>query len=398
MKKYLLIMLHRAAIGGALVFAAASPPGMHAQGSGAVRQSRLATWSLSTAPLLRIGGEGDSTTEFLRVVGASRMASGGIVVANAGTQELRVFSGNGQYLKRLSRAGDGPGELRYLASIARFGDTLFAMERGMGQRPLSTYSIGSGFRDRAALTASNAPQGVSALARLSDGSLFVVEGSFRAVDPREAPVWRDSIRLGILQLGNPGSVGWIGRFPAASWFSYQPRSIPGRLWMSRYTLGADLVSAVSGNCVWLGDSGTGQITTIAADGRIIAQNILPVPRRGFDDGSLEREKARLLASARDDDDRARYEGLFSRGRRPSRAPAFKRFIPGIRGEIGVELFTEEPGTSRSIIVLDSSGIAVAQFMTPAGLALYEMGADYVLGVQQDRDGVETVVMYRLERR
>ena len=56
-------------------------------------------WRLSDEPLVDIGVlEGESVYQLHQVRGALRLSDGRIVVANAGTEELRYFDASGVYL------------------------------------------------------------------------------------------------------------------------------------------------------------------------------------------------------------------------------------------------------------------------------------------------------------
>lgn len=63
------------------------------------------------APSLAIGEEeGDDVLQLHRVSDATVLADGRVVVANAGSGELRLFDSTGHYLSRTGRHGAGPGE------------------------------------------------------------------------------------------------------------------------------------------------------------------------------------------------------------------------------------------------------------------------------------------------
>ena len=60
--------------------------------------------SLDAEPMLEIGSfEGDSLYQLYRVAGARRLADGRLVVANAGTFEVRVYDAEGQYERAWGR-------------------------------------------------------------------------------------------------------------------------------------------------------------------------------------------------------------------------------------------------------------------------------------------------------
>lgn len=88
------------------------------QGASSKAPPRL---SLSVEPTLQIGSRGGQETALHRVVGTTRLADGRIVVANAGTGELRAFSPAGEFLYAAGKAGDAPGEFLGLAAMHQTG-------------------------------------------------------------------------------------------------------------------------------------------------------------------------------------------------------------------------------------------------------------------------------------
>ena len=367
-----------------------------AQPSGLPRDLRR--WTLSAAPVLTIGTEGDTNTEFLRIAGLTRMPSGEIVVGNGGTVELRVFSPTGRFVRSLSRRGQGPGELTNFSGIIRAHDTLLVTEFAPGATRLHTFTLGEGFRTRSPLRPGNAPTGAMPIAWLSGGELLVSTGQFRVVNPVAGLVTRDTMPLGVLRGGATGEVRWIGDFPNNSWLGYASPSLPSGMGFTRFTLGPSLVAGASADRIWIGDAGTGDITIYDADGKAVAHAQLPVRPRAFSTAALERAKQVALASASTPDLTARYENLYDRSRRPRTAPLFTRFVAGPDGQMAVELFEEEgPRVARSMVILGRDGKVVARLAIPANVVVHEIGIDYVLGVQTDDAGVERVVQYRLIR-
>ena len=74
--------------------------------------SRL-VWQIGETPAVSIGTEeGDPGEMLFDVRDATRLADGRIVVANAGTSELRVFAANGTYLETWGGQGEGPGRVQ----------------------------------------------------------------------------------------------------------------------------------------------------------------------------------------------------------------------------------------------------------------------------------------------
>lgn len=86
-----------------------------------------ASCELDSVPRVSIGGVEDSEDDFLyRVMGATRLSDGRIVVVNQGTQEVRWYGRDGRLVGRAGREGRGPGEFSAAFIIAQTtGDTVW---------------------------------------------------------------------------------------------------------------------------------------------------------------------------------------------------------------------------------------------------------------------------------
>ena len=83
--------------------------------------------------------------------------------------------------------------------------------------------------------------------------------------------------------------------------------------------------------------------------------------------------------------------------RPERLPAFNRLLADPTGLLWLVISPE--GAPRTHLRAHrSTGEAVATLELPVGVAVFEVGADYVLGRTVDGDGEERVVLYRYTRR
>lgn len=74
---------------------------------------RSLSWRISEDPDLVIGvSEGAEEYQLFAVEGASVLSNGWIAVVNGGTQEIRFFDEEGQYIESTGGRGDGPGEFQ----------------------------------------------------------------------------------------------------------------------------------------------------------------------------------------------------------------------------------------------------------------------------------------------
>lgn len=88
-------------------------------------------WSIDPDPVvdLTLTGSGPDH-EFHRVGSMKQRPDGSLMLANRGSEEVRVYSATGEFLGSFGGRGDGPGEFRSLRRIENAGDTLLALARG----------------------------------------------------------------------------------------------------------------------------------------------------------------------------------------------------------------------------------------------------------------------------
>ena len=80
-------------------------------------------------PLVSIGREEEGPYQLAAVVSADLLEDGRIAVAEAMAAEVRVFDADGEHLRTLGGAGEGPGELMGLGQIFSYpGDSLAAFD------------------------------------------------------------------------------------------------------------------------------------------------------------------------------------------------------------------------------------------------------------------------------
>ena len=152
-------------------------------------------WVLASEPSVVIGGLREEPGHDLGwPKEAWRLADGGMVVLDGGSQELRFFDGNGTFRFASGGKGEGPGEFRGLVWVRRFGvDSLWAYDARL--RRISVFDVNGVFHRSFNLPT---PDGrvISATDVLDDGSLIVVgipsglEPSRRGLVRREGHLYR----------------------------------------------------------------------------------------------------------------------------------------------------------------------------------------------------------------
>ncbi|MXY31936.1 MAG: hypothetical protein F4179_06790 [Gammaproteobacteria bacterium] len=86
-------------------------------------------WRIDADPVvdLTLTGIGPNH-EFHQARSMKQRPDGSLMIANTGSEEVRVFSATGEFLGSFGGSGEGPGEFRSLYVIENAGDTLLAMD------------------------------------------------------------------------------------------------------------------------------------------------------------------------------------------------------------------------------------------------------------------------------
>jgi len=361
----------------------------------------LPAWTLSAEPTATLADDGSAATMFTSVQ-AARLPNGDLLVADRGSKELRVFR-DGALLTRLSRQGDGPGELQDLSRIAVSGDTIVVIPLPMVSREVSTFTATGGFVSRRRLRPAQGGPSITPIGLLASGEFLVEEGrgmrAFNEVPPLGV-LMPDSVTLGVLRQPAVDSTGVyqpLGRFVRGAMVAHRIEGAPIPFSMARVPLAPSSVWAASGGLVWIADAGVGTLQAFSGAGEPVVSAALPVRPRPLDAAAIEQSRDRALAAARTGIDSAAAVASHDPGLLPPTLPVLDGVIAGHDGELWIRRFDPAPGPIREYLVVDRSGQTVARVAVPAELTIHQVGADFVLGVRRDADGVEMVVEYRLDR-
>lgn len=376
-----------------LIGAITSPVVVSGQVSGApVSGAGGAQWKLSPEPVLSIGEDGTPQGEFLRISGVTRTATGDIVVANGGSMQLRIFNPSGKFVKSYGRNGSGPGEFQSMQWIGKSSDSLFLYD--LQAMRLSTFTVKGGFQSSRAIAPITPDARINPVARFSNGDLLVhplVITSMRHPDG----VYRDSTRLGVLRTTRADSINWIGTFPYSSGLAFNPQNTEKAKSVGTYTFGASSRWVVWSNLLWIGDGDSNEIQLVDKTGKLTSKIRTPWSARPYDRAAFDRMAKKELADM-PQAEREKYAGaLLSPKYLPRSEPFFKRFHVSPEGYVWFERFNVDAAASTECVVMTRNGTVVARLTIPDGFEPMEIGDDYVLGIKRNRDGLETVAMYRI---
>ncbi|MFQ5679049.1 MAG: hypothetical protein ACE5HP_06285 [Gemmatimonadota bacterium] len=350
-------------------------------------------WVLSEAPAVEIGGsEGDRITG-LR--GAARLSDHRILLADAGTNELRYYDPAGRLLSTAGGTGDGPGEFGSLTRIeVSREDSVFAWDERL--RRLTVFDAGG--TPVRSVTLRRAGEGMRATfaGRFSDGSLLVTHR--RVMSPSELT---DGQRLegttAFLRYAPDGTPGdTIGRFP------WRPSyiQIPARGAFTVYSIPFETgtLYKVHGDGLYTASAEAFEVRVFAPDGtlrRIVRkEHLRPLLSRSMVETFVQAVLQRIA-----DPDGRRLAGLaYEAMPYPSHVPALEGILIGEDGSLWVKEF-RLPGQSRETwSVFDAAGALRRRVELAESFLPTQAGEDWILGTWRNPDGPPTVRLYGVQRR
>lgn len=364
----------------------------------AIAESRGPAWKVGDAwnvveePLLRIGTvDGQSAYQLHDVQGAVRLADGTLVIANAGSNEIRFYDGSGQHIRNVGREGDAPGEYRLISALGSGpGDSLWVYDYGARRFTLLT-DEGEFVRLVTLGARLSAP---NAVGRLAEGSFAVKEQWSSGLQD----TWQPGLTRGLaavtrLYVDGTG-LDTIATVLGREMFLSDEN---GRTVMSAPLFARAGSAAVSGNHVYVGNQETFEILRYSADGELLLIIRVPDIDLGITQADIDSVIRRDLERVPESRHAMLRSHLESMDMPPTR-PAYGRLHVDQDGNLWAAEPTRYPYPARSWTVFDPEGQLLGVVTMPKGFRLRQAGSDWVLGVWRDGLDVEYVALHRLDKR
>lgn len=351
--------------------------------------SRLG-WRIGPEPTVSIGVlDGDEPYMLYRAYDATMLSDGRIVVANTGTQELRVFDRSGTHVATWAGEGQGPGEFTDLSQIEAWpGDSIIAW-----YGPQLGFSVFDAEGNHGRNFVLTGHERISPMQRFRPAAA-TRDGSILAWHMPEAA---DTM---VVQLrdGDGEVRASFGTHPSYEWhlLGEGDRSI-----LFLKTLGREPVAAFWGGLVVIGHTGRYELKAFAADGtlaRIVRRNHRQrVPTAEEVGAYIDTEMGRNIwaTGAEALALRRQYEAVPV----ADHLPAFASIMTDALDHLWVEEY-DSPADARPTrvwTVFDAEGRVLGFVETPKDLSIDEVGADYILGSARSDLDVEMVQVWPLER-
>lgn len=351
-----------------------------------VENGSLSEWStfaeIDPAPSIEIGRfDGDPEYQLFRVVSAHRLPDGAIVIANAGTHELRFYGPDGTYRSSVGQEGEGPGEFMRLYRSWVRSDSIWTFDTN--NRAFSVFGLDGGFA-RSYRVGGDDQFGFPNALFSDAGSLVQINRVFRSGE-ESGGVDRQDMTMTVY--GRDGTLeSELGTWPGNEMYVVAEEDFMA---VRGLTFGRGLYSTVSLDRVVIGTTDTLAFEIRGRDGTLqrlvrVTEPLRPAPSQAWDrvrDDVMESSDEGMLNM---------WERMFENMPRRETYPAFARFVTDAVGRIWLEDYRAPGDPTRAWSVFSPDGHALGRVRTPDDLTVFEIGTDYVLGVIRDELEVERV--------
>lgn len=359
-------------------------------------------WTLSSQPMLDIGGGDDTLYHLVTVMGAARLTSGEVAVAAMSSGNVRVFDARGRHVRTIGRSGRGPAEFLQVMGLHRAsGDTLVVVD----SRDEYEYFTPQGQHvRRLQLPGRIAGEFFSQYLLMSDGSL--VGFSWPQGRRPEPGRWIDSASVLRVQPGSDPVV--VRRHPVVEYTKRSPNPYTQAVAFGSYGR-----MASSGDGYFFGFPQRYEVSLHRPDGSVtqvirapFAATALPrdlVDRYKDSQLNLPAEGGGPVPPRLQEQRRQMVEAVTF----AERLPAFSVLKVDAQRNLWVRDYYPEQemvsgfasvlSTPTSWRVFNTDGTWLGTVTMPARFNPMDIGADYVLGLWRDADDVEHVRLYRLTK-
>lgn len=357
-----------------------------------------ATCTLSEEPVVTIGEEGDDENLwFSEVGGAVRLSDGSIAVLDGASNQVRLFAEDGRHLRTAGGSGEGPGEFElawylwvlpgdtlwagnvspwYYNLFTRDGEFVRAVER---VTPFGNQSQGGGVLDG----------GVSITATTSG---FVEVRNFTVPDTLVVQAHGPTGELVTIVAQVPNMIVGVTSKSEALGISL----VVNPVFVARALIDA------GGTTIAIGHTREPEIRLFDASFQLRGivrwhdpgRHVTPAHVSAWRDSYVERQGGRDSERWND------FDEVWVDPDRPAADvfPAFTSITVGRDGRLWVMPYRKPGQESREWMAFEPDGTFQCHLArTHENFTPEEFGADYVLGVEADELGIQTVAMYRLSR-
>ncbi len=349
-------------------------------------------WVVDPRPIFKVGGTADTGAVLQFPVGASVLADGRVMVADAGASAVHLYSAKGTLLQSFGRNGSGPGEFRRIAWLGQCAsDSIMVWD--MSLRRLSVIDHGSGTVQSRPFPQTAVPPPTTTFTCGRDGRIAYhsLPQRFGAAGS-ETPALRGTAPV-ILFNPSDGSLAQIANVPTGE-MAELGRSGGGR-GAGPSPLGKVTTLAIVRDRLFVATADSASISVYLLNGSPAGVLKVPAVQRVATDrafnASVDAIAPTLPASRR-----AALIDELRAVSRPRHLPPYATIHGDDAGVLWVDLTM--PGDSDTRLLAFAAGDSTpTEVRVPRRLKVFEVGLNHIVGYFESSGGEPGIAVFRLRR-
>lgn len=351
-----------------------------AQSQAALRV-RLRTRVVAEVPSRASGAE-----QLAGVIGLVRTDDGGFLVAESSTSRLQLFSSNGVPGRTIGRGGAGPGEFKSMLAMVRCGPRAVAVQ----DPALNRASIFTFVPRHAGETTLPVGFTTDRIVGCGDSLKLVILSDQPKVIPVEKGVVRTRAVIAIAS--RAGRVDTIVAMPGTDFIF--ARQVPGFVDLP---LGQRALAAVGSEVIAAGASTDGIVSLFDLTGRPMRRLHFQTPRHRLGAAEVQEAYRERVSLEFGKETQALLTAVLREAPAEAQLPMIADLRVALDDRIWVQTHPPAKSATASWYVVSATGQLEGVLLLARSFTPYEIGSSYILGVNHDADGVETVQLLSIGR-
>ena len=318
------------------------------------------------------------------VRGLARTDDGGFLLAEASRSRLQRFSARGMPTGATGRAGAGPGEFTAMLAMARCGDQEVVVQDPALNR-VSFFRTDPRYVAVAALPAGyNSDQLLGCSARRR---LIVLDHQPKSI-PAEKGLVRT--RAALVLASGPSEVDTILAMPGTDFVF--ARRVPGYVDLP---LSQRALAAVGRSIIAAGSSSNGRIAIFDLSGRELRRLHFLTPRRRLTAGEVQDAYRERVSVEFSRTTQQLLTAVLQEAPASAQLPMIEDLRVDLDDRLWIRAYPRENSATAPWYVVTATGELKGVLQLPRRFVPFEIGRNYLLGVDHDADGVEAVQLMSL---
>ncbi len=344
------------------------------------------TWSVDAKPSFDVRGAPENA--FTAPIGAVRLANGRVVVGDkvAAGAQLLLFDPTGRFIRTTGRAGDGPGEFRYVGWLGRCaGDTVTVWDLRHRRMTLvdNTGIVVREFRVPVEGSKDPSPANIAC-----SGNTMATQPGPQSFATTENAMLRRGLSPITMENAVRRTKATTPLIAGDELFVFGGGGTPR-------PLGKTTSFAVASDRLFVGTADSAFVDVYGLDGKPLAPIAVGVPRAAATRAASQRAITAIVNQL-PPQFRDTVQKLLRQLPVPASMPPYHGLLTDPDDNLWVVLSAADEPTTR-LRVFDKTGKLRANVTVPARLHVTDIGRDYILGTLEDQSSEMHVVAYRFRR-